>query len=154
MTEQTIWLLDYPVELGASLAEHVEDWMREFTLMRLSGQAGTARHEVPERLQQMVRHLTLRYANELSEPDRLRAAAAARGDATVDLPYPVRPETEQAVVGWQRMLVEVDEYCRTEDLLTLERSLQQVALGDWVCEEFLRQLRGEPPCRWPGQGQR
>ena len=46
------------------------------------------------------------------------------------------------------MLAEVDEYCRAEDLLTLQRTPEQVRLQDWVCEEFLRQLHGEPPRRW------
>ena len=144
----SVWLLGYPVELGMSTVEHISDWMREFRLMALSRQEGTAVHEVPARLAAMVDALTRRYAGELSTPDRLRAAAAARGDATVDLPYPVRPETEAAVVGWQQMLAEVDEYCRAEDLLTLQRSPDQVRLQDWICAEFLRQLRGEPPRPW------
>ncbi len=144
----TVWLLGYPVELGMSTVEHVEEWMREFKLMALSRAEGTATHDVPARLQAMVAALTSRYAAELSVADRLRAAAAARGDATVDLPYPVLPETEQTVRGWQAMLREVDDYCRAEDLLTLQRRPQQVRLQDWMCEEFLRQLRGEAPRPW------
>ena len=146
----TVWLLGYPVELGMSTVEHVEDWVREFKLMALGRDGGTATHDVPLRLQAMVDVLTLRYGAELSEPDRVRAAAAARGDATVDLAYPARPgpEAEAAVCGWQAMLAEVDEYCRAEDLLTLQRTPEQVRLQDWVCEEFLRQLRGEPPRPW------
>ena len=144
----TVVLLDYPVELGMSTVEHVEDWMREFRLMALASQEGTAEQDVPVRLQAMVEQLTRRYAGELSEPDRLRAAAAARGEPTVDLTYPVRPETEATVRGWQRLLADVDTYCRSEDLLTLQRSPLQVRLQDWICEEFLRQLRGEPPRRW------
>ena len=46
------------------------------------------------------------------------------------------------------MLAEVDEYCRAEDLLTLQRTPEQVRFQDWVCEEFVRQLRGEPPRPW------
>ena len=46
------------------------------------------------------------------------------------------------------MLAEVDEYCGSEDLLTLQRTPEQVRLQDWVCEQFLRQLRGEPPEPW------
>jgi hypothetical protein len=144
----TIWLLGYPVELGMSTVEHVEDWMREFKLMALSDAEGTSTHEVPARLRAMVEVLTSRYAAELSVADRLRARAAARGEATVDLPYPVRPETEATVLGWQSMLRAVDDYCRAEDLLTLQRSPHQVQLQDWICEEFLRQLRGEPPRPW------
>jgi hypothetical protein len=146
----TVWLLRYPVELGMSTVEHVEDWVREFKLMALGRDGGTATHDVPQRLQAMVDTLTRRYGAELSEPDRVRAAAAARGDATVDLAYPAHhgAEGEQAVRAWQAMLAEVDEYCRTEDLLTLQRTPEQVRLQDWVCEQFLRQLRGEPPQPW------
>ena len=144
----SVRLLGYPVELGMSTVEHIEDWMREFQLMALSRAEGTATHDVPARLQEMVRQLTHRYAQELSEPDRARAAAAARGDATVDLVYPARPEGEAAVRGWQAMLAEVDAYCRAEDLLTLQRTPEQVRLQDWICEEFLRQLHGERPRPW------
>ncbi len=148
----TVELRGYPVELGMSTVEHISDWMREFRLIALSQQEGTAGHEVPARLQAMVEHLRRRYAAELSEPDRLRAAAAARGDATVDLSYPVRPETEATVLGWQRMLAEVDEYCRSQDLLALQRSPLQVRLQDWIFEEFLRQLQGKPPRPWSAVG--
>lgn len=148
MSQQTVWLLDYPVQLGISVAEHVDAWMREFQLMGLSGESIDS---VPTRLQQMVKDLTHRYATELSEPDRLRAEAAARGEPTVDLHYPVLPETEQTVLGWRQMLTEVDAYCRAQNLLTLERTPEQVALSDWVVEEFLRQLRGEAPRAWAGR---
>ncbi len=96
----------------------------------------------------MVQRLTSRYATELSTADRLRAEAAARGRVTVDLPYPVRPETAATVLGWRQLLVEVDEYCRSEDLLTLQRSSAQVRLQDWIFEEFLRQLQRKPPRPW------
>jgi hypothetical protein len=146
----TVWLLRYPVELGMSTVEHVEDWVREFKLMALGRDGGTATHDVPLRLQVMVDALTRRYGDELSEPDRVRAAAAARGQATVDLAYPAPPgpEGEQVVRAWQAMLAEVDEFCRAEDLLTLQRTPEQVRLQDWVCEQFVRQLRGEPPEPW------
>ncbi len=121
MTQQ-IWLLNYPVQLGLSLAEHVEESIREFKLIAFGQQTGVARQDVPDRLQQTVQHIRQRYASELSGPDRLRLEAAARGDATVDLPYPAPPEAEQVIRGWQRLLADVDEYCRTEKLLTLHRT--------------------------------
>ena len=33
--DATVWLIGYPVELGMSTVEHIEDWMREFQLMAL-----------------------------------------------------------------------------------------------------------------------
>ncbi len=149
----TVWLLRYPVELGMSTVEHVEDWMREFKLMAVAREGGAPTADVPLRLQAMVDMLTRRYAAELSGADRARAAAAARGQAEVDLAYPSvpGPESEAVLLGWQAMLAEVDEYCRAEDLLTLQRTPEQVRLQDWICEEFLRQLRGEPPRPWQPQ---
>lgn len=148
MTSATVVLRGYPVRLGNQVVEHIDEWMREFRLIALSRQSGTARHDVPDRLLQMVDQLTRSYASELDEPTRRREEAMSRGEATVDLEYPVRPETGQVVVGWQQMLREVDEYCRREDLLTLQRTPEQVALQDWVTEEFLRQLDGRPPRPW------
>lgn len=148
MTSGTVVLRGYPVRLGNQVVEHIDEWMREFKLIALSREAGTARHEVPDRLLEMVDQLTRSYASELDEPTRRREEAAARGESTVDLEYPVRPETEQVIVGWQQMLLEVDEYCRREDLLTLQRTPEQVALQEWVTEEFLRQLEGRPPRPW------
>lgn len=150
MSAPTVQLLRYPVVLGLSLVEHVGDWLREFSLMSLGHDAGTSRHDVPVRLQQTVRLLTSRYAQELSEPDRVRAAAAARGDAAVDLVYPLRPETAQAALGWRELLADVDRYCAAEELLTLQRTPEQVALGEWVTEEFVRQAAGQAPRPWTG----
>ena len=141
-------LRGYPVELGVSVAEHVEEWLREFSLMALGREAGTVGHEVPERLQEMVRHLTGRYARELSEPERERARAAAAGLVAVDLVYPLRPESAAAAVAWRDLMHEVDRYCAAEELLTLQRTPEQVALGAWVTDEFVRQAAGEPPRPW------
>lgn len=141
-------LIGYPVQLGLELAEHVEDWMREFQLMGLAKREGTARYDVPHQLQEMVQFLAAQYAEELSGPDRERAAAASRGDATVDLTYRVLPVTERTVIAWQHMTIAVDQYCRSEALLTLQRTPEQVLFSDWMCGEFLRQMAGEAPMPW------
>lgn len=146
-----VLLQDYPVGLGTANAEHIAEWVREFRLMAFAAQDQQRPLGVPERLSEMVQHLASTYASELSEPDRVRDLAAARGEARVDLRYPVRPETEATVVAWQAMLQEVDVYCRSQGLLTLARPPELVALSDWVLEEFLRQLRGEAPRPWRGR---
>ena len=150
MSGPTVVLQGYPVALGVSLSEHVEEWMREFALMALARDSGDVGHEVPRRLQDMVRALSTHYAVELSEPDRARSAAAARGQATVDLVYPARPEAAAAAAAGRDLLVEVDRYCAAEELLTLQRTREQVALSEWVTEEFVRQVAGEPPRPWDG----
>lgn len=147
MTPDHVLLRDYPVALGTANAEHIAEWVREFRLMAFAADHACDL-DVPERLSAMVAHLTSAYGTELSEPERVRDAAAARGQATVDLRYRVRPETEQTVLAWQAMLQEVDAYCRSQGLLTLARSADLVALSDWVLDEFLGQLQGRAPRPW------
>jgi hypothetical protein len=146
---ERIWLRRYPVELGRAAAEHVEEWVREFSLIAIGRAAGTTTDDVPDRLIGMVRMLTGRYADELSESERLQEEAAARGEPEVDLSYPVLPEAREVVLSWQQMLAAVDSFCASQDLLTLQRPPEMVALNDWVGEEFLRQLDGHPPRSWP-----
>ncbi len=87
-TPSSIELRGYPVELGMSTVEHIEDWVREFKLMSLGREGGTSTHDVPQRLQAMVDALTRRYGTELSEPDRVRAAAArTRSGSDSSAPY-------------------------------------------------------------------
>lgn len=148
MRPEKIWLLEYPVELGRATVEHVEEWMREFRLIAIGEENEPAQHHVPAQLLAMVAALRERYATELSEPDRLRDEAAARGEPSVDLWYPVREETEQTVLAWQQMVRAVDSFCASQALLTLQRTPEMVELQDWVTEEFLRQLRGEPARPW------
>ena len=148
MRPDRIWLLQYPVELGRATVEHVEEWMREFRLIAIAEESDAGQHHVPAQLLAMVAALRERYATELSEPDRLRDEAAARGEPSVDLWYPVRDETEQTVLGWQQMVTAVDSFCAAQALLTLQRSPEVVELQDWVVEQFLSQLRGEPPRPW------
>lgn len=148
MTPDCVRLQGYPVALGTAGAEHMAEWVREFRLMAFAADADERPAEVPERLTAMFHHLNSEHAADLAGPDRLRDEAAARGEAVIELVYPVRPDTEATVRAWQTVLHEVDAWCRAQGLLTLERSPDLVALSDWVLEEFLRQLRGEPPRPW------
>lgn len=142
-------LLGYPAVLGAAQQEHFDGVVREFQLIALSP-TGSQGH-LPRRLLQLVATLTQDYAAELAEPDRVREQALREGRATVDLSYPVTPDTAAVVAAWAEMLRDVDEFCRTDDLLVLARPPEIVALQDWVLGEFLSQLAGEPPTPWPGQ---
>ena len=48
------------------------------------------------------------------------------------------------------MLDEADVFCREGELLTLATPADEVAFRRWFLNEFVRQLRGEPPRRWSG----
>jgi hypothetical protein len=47
-------------------------------------------------------------------------------------------------------MAEADEFCRSEELLTLARSPVMVAFADWYLEEFRRQVADLPARPWDG----
>ncbi|MGN6523845.1 MAG: hypothetical protein ACTHMZ_11705 [Actinomycetes bacterium] len=145
-TPAAVTLLQFPVELGMASRQHVSDWMREFLLIEIGG--ATDEHPIPQQLRETVHHLSTTYQDELDEPERRLLAAADWGDRTVDLVYPLAPESVEVVSGWEQLLLVVDEYCRTEHLLTLRRSPALVALQRWITEEFTRQAQGEAARSW------
>lgn len=154
MTEQSrpelpsqVVLRNYPVRLGVAGDEHTQAVIREFQLI---GRAEAGELAVPHRLVELANAFSRQYATELDEPERLRNEAFAAGATSMDLAYPVRPETAQVALVWRAMMREVDDYCRSGELLTLETPPLLVELREWVIEEFLRQTSGEPPEPWAG----
>ena len=143
-----ISLLGYPVRIGALQQQHLDEIVREFQLLAVS--SPESGRQVPGRLLELVGVLTSRFAAEMAEPQRLREQAAASGVAQVDLSYPVRPGMREAVLAWDSMMREVDDYCRRTTLLALAAPAEVVALREWTSEEFLRQLDGQQPVRWTG----
>ena len=141
-------LLDYPVQLGAAQQEHFDGVVRELQLIALSSRE-TSRH-LAGRLLELVSTLTRDHAVGLAEPERQREQALIEGRATVDLHYPVTPDAAAIVQAWARMLRDIDELCRTDDLLVLERPSDIVLMQDWVLGQFLAQLAGQPPTGWTG----
>ena len=141
-----IVLLGYPVRLGALQQQHHDEIVREFQLLSMS--SPESRTGVPGRLLELVDLLTSTFAAEIAEPQRLRDEALKSGAAQVDLRYPARPGMREAVLAWDTMLREVDDYCRQGTLLALAAPAEVVALRAWTMGEFLCQLDGQPPSPW------
>ena len=146
MTE--IRLLGYPVTIGARQQEHLDELTREFMLLTMS--RPSARERVPDRLLELVEVVTGRHAEELEGPRRVREQALQDGVDRVDLVYPAFEDARAVVSAWQTILREVDDYCRSDDLLALATPDEVRALTDWVVAEFHAQLAGHPPTPWPG----
>jgi anti-sigma regulatory factor (Ser/Thr protein kinase) len=142
----------YPVVLSMRLQEHYDALTRECQLLCAAAQrnGGTSRAEVPLRLTQLAEEMASRYAADRAAPDRRRLDAFARGEATVDLTYPLRSEIKEQIVVIREVLTEMDTYSRRNELLTLTTPPDLTALTGWVLEEYLRQADGEPPRPWDG----
>lgn len=147
MSEE-ILLRGYPVRLGAEQQEHWDGLLRELQLIALS--QPEQREQVPGRLLGLVDLVTKIWSDDQTEPDRLRERALAEGRLTVDLRYPARPEVREVLLALDAVLVEVDAFCRTDDLLALARPAGVLALHQWVVGEFLGQLDGQEPTAWSG----
>ncbi len=144
----TIRLLRYPVRRGLRSREHADALVRECMLLRAAYDHGAS--SVPGRLAALAEMLQSRYSAELSEPERRKLDAFARGKGAVDLDYPRVPQAAEVVEQWRTVIAEMDEYCRQERLLTLSTPPDVAELQRWVFDEFGRQLAGEAPRPWPG----
>ena len=147
--EPHLVLLGYPVRLGWRQREHVDALTRECMLIHQAAQAD-AGTSAPARLVELAAALTERYSAELAAPERRKLEALRRGDATVDLFYPHRPEAPEVLRAWQSAFAALDAYAEAEQLLTLQTPPDVARLRDWVLDQLLAQTDGAPPTPWTG----
>ncbi|HEX7107077.1 MAG TPA: hypothetical protein VF218_14005 [Acidothermaceae bacterium] len=145
----TVRLLNLPISLFLRAREHHDDLIRELTLMAIRRHSGEA-PEVSERLAELVEILGRRYGASASRADIVRDAAIERGEASVDLTYEVPSSILPDLARLKELLDAADEFCRTEQLLTLPRTPEMVAFSHWYCDEFLNQINGLAPTPWTG----
>lgn len=140
-------LVGFPLRLYQQAAEHHEELMREFQLLTIDPPSGA---DVPRRLVELVGELTASYGTVSAGAEAERDAALARGDEAIDLTYHVPADVGPACAALDRMLDEADEFCRSEQLLTLASAPDTAAFRKWYLHEFGAQLAGKPPTPWPG----
>lgn len=146
-TLHEVRLINMPVRLLASGRQHHDELMHEFAMLAVSLED---RDSVPARMLEMIDTLGTRYGRAADRPDSLVDEAIARGDDTIDLTYQVPAHVVEAADALERMMDEADEFCRTEQMLTLSRSEVQRRFAKWYLEEFRRQIAGQPPQPWNG----
>ncbi|MEA2843095.1 MAG: hypothetical protein QOJ69_766 [Actinomycetota bacterium] len=142
-----IRILGLPVDVSQRAAEHNDELMREFALIR--GQ-DTSDEAVPARLLTLVDELRARYAGFTTQPEADLSDAAAAGRTTIDLVYLVPPAAASGAAELDDLLDEADSFCQAGDLLTLTTPPETLAFRRWFLREFVRQAAGEPPAPWPG----
>jgi hypothetical protein len=156
--ESEVRLIGVPVQVLADARQHHDELMREFALMSLVEHEPTAvgaqqppdRADVPARLLELVEVLGVRYGRTAARPDEAVDAAIGRGDLTLDVTYVVPAHVVDAADQLESLMAEADEFCHSEQLLTLERSDLQRRFATWYLSEFRRQLAGEPAQPWDG----
>jgi anti-anti-sigma factor len=118
---------------------HQEALRREFDIIM----ADLPRDSVPHRLAELIDSLDRQFGR-MADPTRQEMyAAVERGDDETTLVYRVPPEAADAARQLEEMLDRVDEFCRTEALLTLATPPEVVAFRRWFLGEFVRQIEEE-----------
>jgi hypothetical protein len=132
-----------PVALFVRATEHTDGLLREFALI----QADPA--SAPGRVLALSMETRERFREFTAAPSSSLAAAVERGDAAVDLVYHVPRAAGEASRRLDAILDEAGEYCRTEQLLTVDAPDDVVAFRRWFLGEFVAQIGGAPPTPWP-----
>lgn len=144
-------VLRAPVRLWDRANQHTAELMREFALLRVGRDSGTARHEAPQALLQLVADLRVRYAGASSNQEAEFQAAVDAGERARDFTYEVPVTVGDACLTLLELLDAADDYCaQGTELMTLVSPPDQQAFRRWYLHEFDRQLRGEPPLPWTG----
>lgn len=139
----TVRILGMPLVVMQRSAEHSDELLREFALIREEGS-----DHVPARLLALIEELRSRFGSFSEGPRQAMQEALERGDETIDLSYEVPPAVGEAARQLGALLDEADEFCRAGDLLTLATQPEGVAFRRWYLEEFQRQTDGQPPRPW------
>jgi hypothetical protein len=144
-----VTFVDFPVQLANRARVHSEALLREFAFIVAEGRHDTA---LARRMLEIAATSDERYKSLNPEADALVDAAIERGDEYVDVAVWVPVEFKQAILDAVPVLLEVEQYCRNGQLLTLETPDEIAEFWRWYLGEFLRQIDGEAPQSWRDGG--
>jgi hypothetical protein len=139
----TVRIIGMPLAVMQRSAEHSDELLREFALIREEGS-----DHVPARLLNLIEELRGRFGAFAVGPRQAMQDALERGESSVDLEYAVPSELGGAALRLGALLDEADAFCRAGDLLTLATQPEGLAFRHWYLGEFERQLAGQPPRPW------
>lgn len=146
----TAVLRDFPLRVWARSRQHSDEIMREFTLMLEGERSGQTNLDAPKALVDLASMFTSRFGPLLDQLYAAREAALEAGKDRMDSEVALVEGTPELLTQVRTVMDMVDEYCRTGDLLTLERDEVDRRLFDWSMTELVAQYEGREPTAWPG----
>jgi hypothetical protein len=138
-------LVDFPLRVASKAYQHREALLREFAIIAIGG---GEQADVPKRLLEIATVLDDRYSGLNPEADQAVETAFKSGAQFVDLRLQVPDRIKTDTIDIAPLLIEVEEYCKNGDLLTLETPDEVRAFWIWFLVEFVRQHDGEAPLSW------
>lgn len=144
-TTRSVTLIGFPLDVARRAYAHRAALLREFAIIALGGGAFD---DLPARLVELVKELDERYSGTNPEADEIVNQAIKHGESRVDLAVRVPPRIMGDMVDLHALLVDVDEYCRTGELLTLAPDDELRRFWYWFLGELARQSTGAGPVAW------
>ncbi|HET9075632.1 MAG TPA: hypothetical protein VFN68_01755 [Acidimicrobiales bacterium] len=142
-------ILGLPLDIWEKSQAHVDDLLREFTLLVDGTRDHHSRH-VPARLLALVERVQRDYDGMTTEQQSQLIDAAQQGAESIDLTYQVPAGAAAAAEALAAELDAADEFCRSGDyLLTLATPPEALAFRRWFLGEFSNQISGRAPTPWP-----
>jgi hypothetical protein len=142
-------LLDYPLRLWDRQQDHTRELLREFTLMLAGVRSGTT-HSPPQRLVDLARSFGASFGPLMESLNNARQAELDAGRDRMDWRLPLMRSMPAILEQVDDVLLAVDEYCASGEMLALSRSAQQVRFQTWVSGQIRDQMAGAEPAPWPG----
>jgi serine phosphatase RsbU (regulator of sigma subunit) len=136
----SVRLGDVPTDLLLSAKAHVDNLVREFTLMAAGSRNGSTA-TIPSAVAELIEAVVNRFAEARQAIKRQALAAANAGKDHVRLEIELPASAASAGEDYLRALDQADAYCRAARLLTLESPPQHRIFRRWYVEELVAQLR-------------
>jgi hypothetical protein len=131
--------LGVPVRVLAAAREHHDNVMREFRLLACPAARRRVRAGSARRADAGARRAVRRLAGAAGRRRRRRPRP---GEDTVELTYDVPVQVAAQAQVLDALMAEADEYCSTEELLTVQRSRTIAEFGAWYLQQFVTPVRG------------
>ncbi len=142
---RTVTMQGCPLELLHRARQHGEALVRELAFIVDGGGDNT---ELPKQLLRVVERVRVSAGGLNTGAERAIDEALARGDDSIDFQVVMPTALGRGASAFAALLDEIDAYCRSGDLLTLETPADVRAFQRWYLDEMARQLDGAPPTPW------
>ncbi len=142
---RTVTMQGCPLELLHRARQHGEALVRELAFIVEGGGDNT---ELPKRLLHVVERVRVRAGGLNTGAELAIDEALARGEEYIDFEVVMPVALGRGAPAFAALLDEIDAYCRSGELLTLETPVDVRAFQRWYLGEMAHQLDGAPPTPW------
>jgi hypothetical protein len=143
----TVRLVDVPVQVFLRAHDHYDDVLREVALMALDRPRGRGAVPLSAHLLRRMEGIRSLRNERVDRVHQTVLAAAARGDATVDVELEIPLPGVALVEELAHLQDQLDAHCRAGDLMTLEAPPDVKAFRRHLAGEVVRQARDRRPPR-------